>query len=115
MPSKNAIRNSARGELCSLHLDWCCNRNPETTVYAHVGKHGSAKRNHDDEGVYACSSCHDAIDGRSNYFHSDNEDQQRKLHIVRDLCVRNALRETRLKLKAKGLLEEPCFTTALAK
>ena len=97
------VRDSACGETCTVRLD-CCNHDPTTTVLAHVGHHGSAKRNHDDEAVYACSDCHDAIDGRSRYFLSHNADQQRKMHIVRDLEIRRALRETHRRMLEKGLM-----------
>jgi len=101
----NKIRASANGETCSLRLFDCCNGDPATTVLAHVGHHGSAKRNHDEDGIYACQNCHDAIDFRTPYFLDDDEDQQRKMHVVRDFRIRAALRETHLRLKKKGLLK----------
>jgi len=101
----SAIRKSARGEMCTLRLDWCCNGDSETTVLAHVGNHGSAKRNHDEDGIYACHECHAAIDFRTPYLLDDDEDQQRKMHIVRDLCIRNALARTRVILRKKGLMQ----------
>ena len=62
-----AVRNSARGERCALMLD-CCNGDPETTIYAHLRffNHGGVStKPHDLLGVYACSACHDALDGRT--------------------------------------------------
>ena len=61
------VQKSARGEECTLHIAGVCNYNVETTVLAHVGFcDGSGKRIRVGErnAVYACSSCHDAIDGR---------------------------------------------------
>lgn len=61
------LRNSARGEACTLRLA-CCNGDAETTVLAHLryfGWAGIAQKPHDFLGVFACSACHDAIDGRA--------------------------------------------------
>ena len=59
------IRESARGESCTLRLP-CCNHNPETVVFCHIndGSKGMGRKPDDLSGVYACSSCHDMIDGR---------------------------------------------------
>jgi hypothetical protein len=63
-----ALRKSARGETCTLILPGICNLNPETTVWAHSPFRGDGKsmgsKSHDFCGCYACSSCHDALDGR---------------------------------------------------
>ncbi|PKR56383.1 nuclease domain-containing protein [Thalassospira lohafexi] len=61
------IRNSARGKPCALRLQ-CCNGNNETTVLAHIRKFGwagIAQKPHDLLALYACSSCHDVMDGRA--------------------------------------------------
>ena len=61
------IRESAKGQECQVRIPGVCNFNPETTVLAHVGKGGGMGQKCDDiHATYACSSCHDAIDGRSN-------------------------------------------------
>ena len=58
------IRKSARGEDCTLRLE-VCNGNPETTVLAHIGHNrGMGIKCADYFAVYACSACHDVIDGR---------------------------------------------------
>jgi Fe-S oxidoreductase len=85
------IMKSAKGEDCTLRLVGICNFNPETTVAAHVGvRRGMAIKCGDNMVVYACSSCHSAIDsaGRDQYA-SD------KLR---------AIEETQEKLIEKGLL-----------
>jgi hypothetical protein len=84
-------RQSAKGQDCTLRIPTVCNRNPETTVLAHVGRHGTAKRNHDDEAVYACSDCHDAIDYRSKVFLSHSEAEQKLLRKDRAWFIRRAL------------------------
>ena len=83
MANKN-IRNSARGEDCSLRLE-VCNENSETTVLAHIGKNrGMGIKCADYFAVYACSACHDAIDGRVNstYFGDELEAEVRKGEIL---------------------------------
>lgn len=57
---------SARGEDCTVRMPGVCNFNVETTVFAHISGvrfgHGmSIKTN---LGAYACSACHDVLDGR---------------------------------------------------
>ena len=62
------LRQNARGKMCTLRLS-CCNGNPETTVLAHYrrfGWGGMGLKPHDILGCFACSACHDAIDGRRN-------------------------------------------------
>lgn len=60
------IRDSARGQECTVNSPWC-NHNPDTTVFAHYGEPGEkgmGLKPDDTSGVYACSSCHDWLDGR---------------------------------------------------
>lgn len=88
------LRQSAKGEQCTLRLVGVCNFNPETTVLAHLGrKRGMGIKSSDMHGCYACSSCHaveeDKSDPRCTW-----EDRFR------------ALEETQLILIEKGLL---CF------
>ena len=62
------LRQSARGQPCSLRLA-CCNHDPATTVLAHLRFFGWAGMGHkppDYLAVFACSNCHDAIDRRSD-------------------------------------------------
>lgn len=101
---RSKIKESARGEECTVNIPMVCNRNPETTVLAHIGRHHSAKRNHDDEAVYACSDCHDAIDFRTKVFLSNNKATQSILHGVRHGLLKDAKEKTHRRLKAKGLL-----------
>jgi hypothetical protein len=83
---------SARGQSCTLRIPGVCNSNPETTVLAHVGRHGSAKRNHDDEAVFACSARHDAIDYRTNLFLAHDETEQALLRKDRAYFIEQALK-----------------------
>ncbi len=61
------ITESARGQSCQVRIIGVCNANPETVVFAHIklkGAHGIACKPQDLFGTYACSACHDVIDGR---------------------------------------------------
>ena len=61
------IRTAARGQNCTLRLSEC-NFNPETTVLAHLpnGFKGMGMKGLDTVAVFACSDCHDSIDGRTS-------------------------------------------------
>lgn len=63
------ITESARGEACQIRLPNVCNFNPETTVWAHANGSAAGKgvgmKSPDILGTYACSACHDAVDGRT--------------------------------------------------
>lgn len=62
------LKDSAKGKDCTLRLIGTCNGNSETTVLCHVGRRrGTAIKSGDNMAIYACSSCHDAIDGRVSY------------------------------------------------
>lgn len=60
------IRNFARGQSCTLRLRGC-NGNPETVVFAHapsIDNGMGLKQAKDFWGAFACSNCHDMVDGR---------------------------------------------------
>ena len=62
-----AIRNAARGEACTLQIAGICNHDAETTVLAHLrifGGGGIGLKPSDLCAAFACSRCHDYIDGR---------------------------------------------------
>lgn len=62
-----SLRNAAKGKPCMVRLPGICNGNPETTVLAHIriaGTCGVGMKPPDTQATYACSACHDAIDGR---------------------------------------------------
>ena len=62
------LTESARGQECHVRIPGVCNGDPETTVLAHLKPtgHGTMGGKPPDVcGVFACSDCHDVIDGRS--------------------------------------------------
>lgn len=63
-----AIRDSARGEECTVRLPGVCTFNPEHTIWSHAplqaaGKGRSIKAV-DEAGAYCCTSCDAAADGQ---------------------------------------------------
>ncbi|MGL4638567.1 MAG: nuclease domain-containing protein [Shewanella sp.] len=88
------ITDSARGENCTMRLLGICNFNPETVVFAHVGRRrGTGIKCGDNFGVYACSACHDIIDKRTSTRYPGINGE-----------ILRALEETQEKLIEKGLL-----------
>ena len=63
------LRELARGKPCLLRIPGICNYDPETTVLAHVriAGTGMGRKPHDLAGIWACSACHDVLDGRSKH------------------------------------------------
>jgi len=60
------LRDSARGEDCTLRIHPYCNENPETVVLCHLPSgSGMGQKSPDWFAVYACSGCHDIIDYRN--------------------------------------------------
>lgn len=67
------LRKLAQGKECQLRLidddgRRICNFDSNTVVLCHIrrgGVAGAGKKPHDLCGVYACSNCHDVLDGRS--------------------------------------------------
>jgi hypothetical protein len=59
------LRNSARGQPCTLRL-FCCNRDIETTVLAHLPSKvaGMGTKSDDWHAVFACHDCHAELDNR---------------------------------------------------
>lgn len=91
----DAIRQSARGEPCTLRLIGTCNGDWTTTVFCHLrmfGAAGMGQKPADYAGVYGCSACHDALDRRDTSGLWGYED------------VLRALMETHRRLATKGLL-----------
>jgi len=64
------IRDSAAGEECHVRLIGVCNGRTDTTVWSHWpgldADRGMGLKSLDLAGAYACSACHDAVDGRTH-------------------------------------------------
>ncbi len=64
------LRKLAKGKDCQLRLSGVCNFDSATTILAHVRRGGVAgvgQKPPDLCGIWACSNCHDAMDGRSGW------------------------------------------------
>jgi hypothetical protein len=65
----HAIRQSARGQQCTICIPGVCNRNPETVVWCHensfVAGKGMGIKARCEHGAYGCSSCHAVFDGQA--------------------------------------------------
>ncbi|CAM0103337.1 hypothetical protein PODOV084v1_p0035 [Vibrio phage 340E47.2] len=90
------LQASARGQDCALRLIGTCNGNPETVVLCHIGKvRGMACKAGDNMAIFACSACHDAIDGRAKYDKELNpnlaEDFLRALEETQQIHIDNEL------------------------
>lgn len=61
------LRDSASGQECAFHIVGVCNYDESTTVLAHLPDEtkGIARKSDDISAAFACSACHDAIDGRA--------------------------------------------------
>jgi hypothetical protein len=59
-----SLRDSARGEQCTVRLGGICNHDPATTVLAHArdAYTGFATKANDWSAFFCCSACHEDID-----------------------------------------------------
>ena len=64
-----SLRKEAKGRGCMVRIPGVCNFNSETVVLAHIrltGISGMGMKSPDLIGAWACSACHDEIDGRTH-------------------------------------------------
>lgn len=95
-----AIQQAARREVCTLQIPGVCNHDLETTVLAHLPDEskGMGRKPDDHCAVFACSSCHDVLDGRRNLRTQDWTQQ-------RDWYMRRALTRTWRRLIDRGIIQ----------
>ena len=95
------IRQSARGEDCTIRIPGVCNFNPETVVLCHPNTHRAGKgkglKAADELGAYGCSDCHAVVDGNGRRSPDMTPDAV-------ELAFWHGHAETYLKLKQKGLV-----------
>jgi len=79
------LRKNARARDCVVRFPGICNRDPETTVLAHLKRGGwcGTVKPPDICAVWCCSSCHDVIDGRVN---TDMTREQIDAQLLGALC-----------------------------
>ena len=93
MIKSKKIRESARGEDCTLRLGFCSSN--ETVVLCHIGKRrGMGLKCSDTFAIYSCASCHDVIDRRVKSTFSNDELNTQKLRALeetQELLIRKEL------------------------
>jgi len=62
-PKRSKIRLSAKDEQCLVRVPGVCNGNSATVVLAHLNGAGVGMKNPDWQAAYACSACHEFLDG----------------------------------------------------
>ena len=86
-----SLRKEAKGRGCMVRLPGICNFNSETVVLAHIrlqGVSGMGMKSPDLIGAWACSACHDELDGRTHKS-GLSRDELRLAHydgMVRTIC-----------------------------
>ena len=70
------LRKEARGRECQVRIPHECNGNSETVVLAHLNNKrlfgvGTGQKVPDIFGAWACSACHDIVDGRKKWSYLD--------------------------------------------
>lgn len=86
-----SLRKEAKGRGCMVRIPGVCNFNSETVVLAHIriaGVSGMGMKSPDLCGAWACSACHDEIDGRTHKS-GMTRDELRLAHydgMVRTIC-----------------------------
>jgi len=91
------IRDSAKGEDCTLRLSPNCTDEWGAVVLCHVGKlSGTSAKCHDTFAVYGCNYCHDIIDSRVKTDIAKGQIAREKLR---------ALEETQSKFIQKNLIQ----------
>lgn len=79
------LRQYARGKPCTVREVGICNADPSTTVLAHwrqVDISGAGMKAQDLLAAFACSACHDYVDGRT---HKNVEREKRELAHLRGI------------------------------
>ena len=98
---QQSIRDSARGEECTVRIVGVCTGDTATTVWSHgpfndAGK-GMGIKGLDLVGCYSCWACHDVVDGRA-----PRPAGMTREAVMLDWCFGHF--RSLLKLKQKGLV-----------
>lgn len=96
-PKASKIRQSAKDQLCMVGVPHICNGNPETVVLAHLNGGGMGMKQHDIHGAYACSACHEFLDGGYVRYGITRDE--------RDLLHCRAVLKTQQLMLEQGLIE----------
>jgi hypothetical protein len=94
------LRKLARGQLCMVRVPLVCIGDPLTTVLAHVrliGVSGMSVKAPDWFAAWACSACHDYVDGRTPTMDS---------YDTRRLLLLEGMVRTQYELLSRGVLPQ---------
>ena len=89
MIRSNSIRQSAKGELCTMQVVGVCNNNPETTVFAHfrwIGGCGTGIKPSDLQGGFACSECNRWTDSPTPKERDAEYESDRNFYAARSIA-----------------------------
>lgn len=75
------LRDSAKGEDCTLNIVGVCSYNAETVVLNHLPSEISGYKSTDLSSCYGCVSCHSAIDSRGTLSAEDYEFYIRRAQV----------------------------------
>ena len=91
------LRKEAEGRDCQVRIGGVCNKNPQTTVLAHLNNKmmlgaGVGMKVDDIFGAWACSNCHAVVDGQhaTPYY---SPDEIRAMHYEGVFRTQNILRK----------------------
>lgn len=95
---QSKLTRAARDQSCTANIAPYCNDDPQTTVLAHAPHidGGMGTKGPDEWALFACSDCHDIIDGRVTVELSEEE-------VF--ICVYRGIQRTQKHFKAMGLIE----------
>jgi len=102
---RSKIRESAKGETCTLMIPGVCNFNPETVVLCHAPHpdKGMGMKGPDTWAAYGCSDCHAEMDGRT-HIRFDGSTGILGSAMEKRVFWFDAICETQRRLTAKGLM-----------
>lgn len=79
------VRDSARGEDCTLNIAGVCSYDTNETILAHLPDEssGASLKADDISACYSCAACHDAIDRRNNAMPEEEREWYQRRAMVR--------------------------------
>ena len=79
------LRDSARGESCTLNIAGICTYDDSTVVLCHLSyeSHGMGRKSDDIVAAFGCHACHDAIDGRAGHLSPEDREYYARRGMVR--------------------------------
>lgn len=95
--SSKKLRQSAKGEQCTINVQGVCTYDPETVVLCHFPSDIAGYKATDLSSGYGCAACHDWIDRRVSAGPEEDAD--------REFYMRRSQIRTHTKFYEKGLIQ----------